>query len=196
VWAVVAFVAAYFVTFPAGMVNFGETGVIAAALLAGAAAFAWGSSTAFSRYALIDHSHTVITGLRFFITVPLAFVGVLLLGQFSSLSGVEPGQFGRLFIIALSTGMVALWIYYRGLKVTQAKVSTIVELIFPFTAVFIDIFLYDTVLHWSQYAAAAVLMLAIYQVSRLNQEKGTAGLPETGASDTLQSWLKRNRWKQ
>ena len=51
-WAGLAFVAAYFVTFPGGRVNLttGRDGVIAA-LFAVGAAFAWGSTTAFSRYA-------------------------------------------------------------------------------------------------------------------------------------------------
>jgi hypothetical protein len=34
------------------------------------AAIAWGSSTAFSRFTLLSHSNTFITGLRFLLTVP------------------------------------------------------------------------------------------------------------------------------
>ena len=61
-WAVLSLAAAYFVTFKNGIVNF-ETGegTIIAALFALGAAFAWGSSTAFSRYALLAHSNTQIT---------------------------------------------------------------------------------------------------------------------------------------
>ena len=99
----------------------------------------------------------------------MAFIAVLLLGQQSQLATLTPSQFLRLLAIALSTGLVALWIYYRGLKYTQVKVATIVELIFPVTAVFIDIFLYHTVLAFSQYLAALVLLFAVYQVSALNR---------------------------
>ena len=170
VWAAVALVAAYFVTFPNGVVNFGDgSGQLAAALFAVGAAFAWGSSTAFSRQLLLKHSHTLITALRFFITVPLALVFVFALGQSPQLGELSGGQFGRLLIIALSTGMVALWIYYRGLKHTEAKVSTILELAFPLTAVLLDIFLYKTFLQPSQYLAAALLIYAIYRVSRHNK---------------------------
>jgi len=77
----------------------------------------------------------------------------------------------RLLIIALSTGMVALWIYYRGLKTTKASVSTILELIFPLTAVTIDIFLYHSVLKPSQYLAAAILLFAVFKISKLNSSK-------------------------
>ena len=169
-WAGLALVAAYFVTFKNGLVNFSTgTGTALAALMAVGAAFAWATSTAFSRFGLLKHSHTLITGLRFWLATPMAFIAVLLLGQQAHLSEVTPGQLLRLLAIALSTGLVALWIYYRGLKYTQVKVATIVELIFPVTAVFIDIFLYHTILAPSQYLAALVLLFAVYKVSALNR---------------------------
>ena len=170
-WGVLAVVAAYFVTFPGGQVNFATgTGTVTAALLAVGAAFAWGSSTAFSRLGLLKLSHTLMTGLRFLLTTPLAFAAVLLLKNQASLVGLEPSQALRLIVIALTTGMVALWIYYRGLKYTQAKVSTILELVFPLTAVAIDVIYFKNVLAVSQYFAAAILFYAIYQVSLLNRE--------------------------
>lgn len=171
IWAGLAFVAAYFVTFPGGRVNLttGRDGLIAA-LFAIGAAFAWGSTTAFSRYALLKHSPTYIAGLRFIIATAFALILVpFMAGAAPTLTTITGDQLWKLLIIALSTGMVALWIYYQGLKRTEAKVATILELIFPVTAVFIDIFLYDTVLHWSQYLAAAVLIYAVSRVSRLNK---------------------------
>ncbi len=168
-WAILALIAAYFVTFKDGIVVFGS-GAMTAALFAVGAAFAWGSSTAFSRFALLKQSHTVITALRFYITTPIALLFVFFLGNSAALASPTPDQLLRLVVIALSTGMVALWIYYRGLKHTEVKISTIVELIFPLTAVLIDIFLYKTVLAPSQYIAAVVLLFAVYHVSRLNRE--------------------------
>ena len=171
-WAALALLSAYFVTFPGGIVNLATgIGTAIAALYALGAAFAWGSSTTFSRYTLLNHSNTQITALRFFITVPLAFIFVFGMGQTVSFGAVEPSQFLRLFIIALSTGMVALWIYYKGLKGTQAKISTILELAFPLTAVLIDMFLYKTFLAPSQYFAAAALLFAMYRVALLNTQE-------------------------
>lgn len=171
-WAGLAFLAAYFVTFKNGIVNF-ETGAgtIVGALFALGAAFAWGSSTAVSRFALKKHSDTLITGLRFFFTTIFALIGVYLLGQGSAILSPTTPQLGRLVVIALSTGMFALWLYYKGLKKTEAKVSTILELAFPMTAVFIDIFLYKTVLAPSQYLAAGVLVFAIFNISRISLSK-------------------------
>ncbi|MDO8601874.1 MAG: DMT family transporter [bacterium] len=169
-WAVLAIAAAYFVTFPGGVVNLDTgSGTAIAALFAVGAAFAWAVSTSFSRFTLLGHSNTFVTGMRFFLTVPLALITLLLLGESASLTAPTLSEIGRLFIIALSTGMVALWIYYRGLKTTQAKISTILELVFPLTGVFIDIVFFHTILDWSQYFAAAVLLFAVYHVSKLNK---------------------------
>lgn len=168
-WAVLALLSAFFVTFPNGHVNLdSSSGTITAALLAVGAAFAWGSSTAVSRFGLRKLSHTLMTGLRFLLTTPLAFITIFVFGAQSSLTGLAPENFVRLLAIALSTGMVALWLYYRGLKHTQAKVATLLELVFPLTAVFIDVILYKNVLHLSQYLAAAVLLFAVYKVSQIN----------------------------
>jgi drug/metabolite transporter (DMT)-like permease len=171
-WAGFALVAAYFVTFPGGQVNFATgTGTGIAALFAVGAAFAWGSSTAVSRFALKNHSDTLITGLRFFFTTLMSLAGVYVLGQSASLVLPSLPQFGTLVTIALSTGMLALWIYYKGLKKTRVGVATILELVFPLTAVLIDLFLYKTTLATSQYLAAGALLYSIWQMSRLNQVK-------------------------
>ncbi len=169
-WASLALVAAYFVTFPNGRVDISTgAGTAIAALLAVGAAFAWGSSTAFSRFALLRLPHTLTTGLRFFVTVPMAFLAVLILRNASDLSTPGQFEFGRLALIALTTGMVALWIYYKGLKDTQVRVSTFLEFVFPVTAVLLDMIIYHTVLAPSQYGAALVLFVAIYQISKQNR---------------------------
>ena len=172
-WAAFALVAGYFVTFPMGIVNVSAGGAyVTAALFALAAAIAWGSSTALSRYTLLNHSNTLITGLRFLLTVPIALVFIFAMGALPSFSAVTPVQYATLAAIALSTGMLALWIYYRGLRTTPVRVSAIVELAFPMTAVAIDYFLYGVTLNWTQYLAAAVLLFAMYRVSKLQQSEG------------------------
>jgi len=178
-WAGVALVAGYFVTFPGGVVNFGEGGgYVSAALLAFFAAVAWGSSTALSRYTLLSHSNTFITGLRFLLTVPIAALFLVGLGALPSLASVTATHLLYLAGIALSTGMFALWVYYQGLKRTPVAVSAIVELAFPMTAIILDYFLYGTVLTVGQYAAGAVLLFAMYQVSRFMGDTPQKGVPE------------------
>lgn len=170
-WALLAVVAAYFVTFPNGVVNLGTgAGTIVAALFALGAAAAWGSSTTFSKIALTEQNSTLITALRFWITTVMAFIAILILGKFPTLAFPTISQGLRFVVIALSTGMVALLIYYRGLKKTPVRVSTILELTFPFLAVFIDVVFYHSVLSVSQYVAAVVLLFAMYKITVLQNK--------------------------
>jgi len=169
-WAVLAFVAAFFVTFKNGQVNLatGE-GTIIAAFLAVGAAFFWGSSTALSRLTVLKISNTLATGLRFVLTVPLALLTVYILGNSAVLGQITTSEMTRFMVIALSTGMVAIWIYYRGLQHTEVRVATFLELIFPLTGILVDVFYYHNVLSWSQYLSGIVLLFAVYRLSLLNQ---------------------------
>ncbi len=166
-WAAVAVIAAYFVTFPGGLVVFGS-GALAAALFALAAAFAWGSTTALSRYALLKHSPTSVTGIRFGLAAIFALIIAAVSPGLGSLSMVGGKEIGTLAAIALSTGMVALWLYYNGLKSTRVGIATILELVFPLTAVVIDATVYGVILSPSQYVAGAVLLFAAGKVAKEN----------------------------
>ena len=168
IWSATALLAAYFVTFKNGYVNF-NTGsqTFIAAMYALGAAFAWGSSTAISRFALLKQSHTTLTGLRFLFTTLLSLPILIISQPLNQLTLPDQNQLVRLVFIALSTGLVALWIYYLGLKRTPAKISTIIELAFPLTAVVIDIFIYHSFLSISQYVAAFILMFAIFKISQI-----------------------------
>jgi len=167
-WAVLALIAAYFVTFKNGYINFATgTGTIIAALYALGAAFAWGSSTAFSKLALIKRPSMYITSLRFLLTAILGLGMVFVFGQSKSLASPTFSQLSRFLLIAVSTGMVSVAIYYRGLKKVQANVSTILELVYPLLAVFIDATLYKSFLAPTQYLAGGVLLFAIYKISKI-----------------------------
>jgi len=167
-WAIVALAAAYFVTFKNGIINF-ETGsgTVIAALYALGAAFAWGSSTAFSKLALKNRPSMYITAIRFLLTSILALGMVFVLGQSKSISSPTISQYSRFLLIAVSTGMFSVAIYYRGLKKVQANVSTILELVYPLLAVFIDAVLYKSFLAPTQYLAGGVLLFAIYKISKI-----------------------------
>jgi drug/metabolite transporter (DMT)-like permease len=167
-WAVLALLATYFVTFKNGIINFSTgSGTIIAALYALGAAFAWGSSTALSKLALIKRPSNYITGLRFLFTGILAFGMVFIMGQSKSLSAPTISQLGRFLFIAVSTGMVSVAIYYHGLKKVPANVSTLLELVYPLLAVFIDATLYKSFLAPTQYVAGGVLLFAIYKISKI-----------------------------
>lgn len=179
-WAVVALVSAYFVTFKDGIVNLDTgKGTIIAAIYALGAAFAWGTSTTFSKMILGKIRSDVSTFFRFFFTVLLALPIILFGGYAKTILDPSVEQFGLFILIAVSTGMVALLIYYRGLATTPVHISTILELTFPFVAIFIDMKLYGNVLSISQLVSAMVLVFSIYKISQFEQgrEKENAILP-------------------
>lgn len=167
-WALLAVAAAYFVTFPGGMVNF-ETGAgtANAALFALGAAFAWGTSTTFSKMALTKFDSNLVTGLRFIFTTVLAIPFIIFMGALPQVFAPDFSQYLRFIFIAISTGMVALLIYYKGLKQTPVRVATILELVFPVLAIVIDAVLYKTFLAPVQLLAAAVLIFSIWKLSSL-----------------------------
>jgi drug/metabolite transporter (DMT)-like permease len=165
--AAVALVAAYFVTFPDLSVNLSTgTGTLVAALYAVGAAAAWGTSTAFSKYALKDTSTLHVTAARFAITPFFAFLFVLLSGSVGSLGSISLSQFKYLVAITFSTGMVALLIYYFGLKRILASRAALLELAWPLSAVIVGYIWLEQGLSATQGLGAIVLTGTIYLIAR------------------------------
>lgn len=170
VWAALALISAYFVTFPNGVVNLstGE-GTAVAALYALGAAFAWGSSTTFSKMLLKRVEPQVSAFYRFLLTILFALPVIFVFSQGSSLLTPTLTQFSLFALIAVSTGMVALLFYYRGLSKTPVHISTILELTFPFIAILIDMVVNKVALSPVQWVSAAVLVFSIYKISKLRE---------------------------
>ena len=170
-WALLAILSAYFVTFPNGLVNWNTGGgTIIAALYALGAAFAWGSSTTFSKMLLGKIDFKVSTFYRFLFTLIFALPLVLIFGRANGIFVIpNMTQISLLILIAISTGMVALLIYYKGLTKTKVHISTILELTFPFVAILLDMIVNHTVLSISQWLCSFVLVFAIYQIAKLRE---------------------------
>jgi drug/metabolite transporter, DME family len=167
VLAVVALAAAYVVTFPHLSVNLSTgNGTLIAAIMAVGAAAAWGSSTAFSKYALKGTSTLHITALRFGVTPFFAMIFVLLSGSTHALGTITLGQFKYLVAITFSTGMVALLIYYYGLKRILASRAALLELAWPLSAVIVGFIWLHQGLTWTQGIAGIVLTGTIYLIAR------------------------------
>lgn len=162
-----ALIAGYFVSFPHVSVNLATgKGTAMAALMAVGAAAAWGTSTAFSKYALKGTSSLQITGLRFGITPFFALLFVVLSGSTHAIRTITLNQFAYLVAITFSTGLVALWIYYFGLKRVLASRAAILELAWPASAVVIGYVWLHQGLTWTQGIAAIVLAGTIYVIAR------------------------------
>lgn len=162
----VAFVAAYFISFPDLRVTTAASGVTIAALMALGAAASWGASTAFSKYALKDTSFLHVTAVRFGFTPLFALLFVVLLGQQQSLLALTAPQWRTIIAITFSTGLVALAIYYFGLKRIPASRSTLLELTWPLSAALVGYFFLGDRLTLTQWTGAAVLVVVMWLVER------------------------------
>lgn len=169
IWSAIALIAGFFMTFPTGAVALANNTILAA-LMALGAAIAWGTSTVFSRWLLMRLPANTTTALRFMITTILGGVALILFPSQQAIAAVTQRQLLDLVIIAISTGMVALVIYYQGLKRTNATTATILELLFPTAAIVIDTFVYKTQLMPTQYLAGLVLMFAAWRIAKRNQQ--------------------------
>ncbi len=164
-WAVIALGAAYLITFKDLNVNFSSgSGTAIAGLLALGAGFFWGTSTAVSKYVLNKVSYLTATALRFSFAPIFALGFIKSFNQTGSLYQINNQIWLTLILIAFTTGMVALAIYYYGLKKTPAKVTTLLELVWPASAIFIDYFYFNQSLSLTQILGVILLGIALYQV--------------------------------
>lgn len=172
--SIIALAGAYFATFPDIKINFATgSGTAIAALFAVGAAAGWGISTAFSKYALEGTSSFHITAARFGITPFFALMFAALSGSAKDIGSITLNQFWYLVAITFSTGLMALMIYYFGLKRVKASRSAILELAWPASAVLVGYLWLHQTLTWSQCIGALVLTGAIVMIARDTKDVST-----------------------
>jgi drug/metabolite transporter (DMT)-like permease len=167
IWAMVAIIGSYLVTFGLNkpFISF-ENKTMIAALLGLVAAFSWGSSTVFGKSALKNLSYRVTTFLRFGLT---SFLILILLLTTSSLKGIKEIQLNQLIIliiIALTTGCLSIFLYYKGLEKTKASSATIYELAFPISVIILDYIINKNILSIPQFIGAGLIIIAIIKITR------------------------------
>lgn len=170
-WAGVAVVGSYFLTFGFSQPMFSaENKIFVAAGLSLLAAFAFGSSTTFSKRAIRKVNFRVGTYLRFGVTTLIMFLIVVSTGKVGSFAAFTTANYLTFLLIAFSTGGVAIFIYYFGLKRVTASKSTIYELTFPATAIILEFVIYGKTLSIGQWLGTAVLLFAIYKITSAGVE--------------------------
>lgn len=156
--AIVAMIGGYLVTFGTTSISNWDDKTLIAALLATLAAFSWGSSTVLGKHVLKRLPFTAVTALRLSVTA----VGALIIFMVTSGDPISieltDTQWRNLFVIVLSTGSVALFIYYYGLKELPASHTTLYELTWPLSAVFLDWFVRGRMLSVAQIIGAILLL--------------------------------------
>ncbi len=166
--ALCAMIGGYLVTFGNDPISTGDNNTIIAALFSLLAAFCWGSSTVLGKQALIFLPYSVVTALRLIITTIVGALIIIYSGWSIIYSHISYEQWKTLLLIVISTGTVALFIYYYGLKKLPASHTTLFELFWPLSAVIIDWIIMGNPLSTHQLFGAIILLASM---SILSQEK-------------------------
>ena len=169
VLAVAAIIGGYFVTFGNQPLNEWSDKTIIAALLSLLAAFSWGSSTVLGKHALNKLSFKTVTSLRLTVTGTIMFFILISTGEAETIFQLNLENWKYIFIIVLSTGSLALFIYYYGLNHLPASHVTLYELFWPLSAVTMDWYIYGRVMSIIQWLGAIILLVAIFLLSSKNK---------------------------
>jgi drug/metabolite transporter (DMT)-like permease len=164
--ALVAMLGGYLVTFGTTTIGDWDDKTIIAALLATLAAFSWGSSTVLGKHALNRLPFTAVTALRLSLTAVVALIILTTTVGGEITIDLTTNQWRNLVIIVFSTGAVALFIYYYGLKHLPASHTTLYELTWPMSAVLIDWIVRGKVLSPSQFVGAFLLLGSMIYLSQ------------------------------
>lgn len=166
-WVILALVAAYLISFKTLTINThtGDHTWIAGVLALTAGLF-WGSSTAISKFVLKKVSFITATALRFMLTTAYAGIGIVLLGQSGTIMTIGVPQIQTLVVITLTTGLVALALYYYGLARTPARITTLCELVWPASAIVIDYLWFNQTLSGTQIVGIVLLGIVLFAVRR------------------------------
>lgn len=167
IWAALAIVSSYFLTFGLSLPGVSmDDNTIKAALFALLAAFSFGSSTVFSKKILLNHNFVTATFFRYGFTSLLLLILVLITRQTDQFVLTTEVNWIYFVIIGITTGSGAIFIYYYGLRRVKAIIATISELLFPISAVLFDYIFNNNVLSPVQIFGAVIMVLAIIKLSR------------------------------
>ena len=165
--ALIAIVGGYLATFGINaFIGTWNDKKLIASLLALLSAFCWGSSTVLGKYALKDLSFQTVTGLRLILTALISFIIILLTSNIIEIINLSAFHYYIIIAIVLSTGTVALSIYYYGLQRLPASHTTIFELAWPLSAVFLDWILRGKMLGTIQLLGALLLIISMVLLTR------------------------------
>ncbi len=173
-YAALAILGSYLLTFGFSVPEISlENKTAIAAIYSLVAAFSFGLSTVLSKKAISNVSYTSATVLRFNFTALIMSVVLFLTGDYSAFPEITGKQIMIFVAIAFSTGGLAIYLYYIGLQYVSASESTILELAFPVTAVFLEYLVHGNLLTLSQWLGAVILIAAIFKITQLynTQEK-------------------------
>ena len=173
IWAGLAVFASYFLTFGFHLPDMEtDSATIYAAGYALLAAFSFGVSTVLSKKVLVKFSFTTGTFFRYGFTSLIMLIIVLFMGTFNNYKLVTGENLLYFFIIGITTGSGAIFLYYYGLVRIRAIMATICELFFPVSAILFDYLVNDKILSPIQWVATVIMVFAIIKLTAQKPVKG------------------------
>ena len=109
-----------------------------------------------------------ITALRLTITAAITLFIIISNSQYELITEMSFINWSYIILIVISSGSIALFIYYYGLNHLPASHVTIYELFWPLSAVTIDWFIYERVMTAYQFIGAIILLTSIILLSNEN----------------------------
>lgn len=171
--AVIALGGAYLLTFGASLPDLSSSASnVHAAVWAVVAAAAFGSATVLGKLLLGSLNFRDATFGRYGMTATLALIYLGLSGIGLPVASVTGTNWIIIFIISLTTGSGAIFLYYFGLARVRASVATICELCLPLSAVLLDYLVNGSVLGPWQWLGAGLLVGAILRISVREEKTG------------------------
>ena len=132
-------------------------GVVVIAEATGAAIL-WAMGTVLGRYLTREIEFQDVVARRFFFGLIASAIALGVMNQPAYSNGHDSLL---ILYLALATGLVALTLYYYGLRRTPAVLASLAELTYPAVAVIAGIYAYSQHLRWSQWLGVAIILLTV-----------------------------------
>jgi len=167
-WAFLALLAGTMVSIPEfwRISEFMSTAQLTGITCALGAAMAWGLSTVFGKWVSGTASFQLITFLRF----AWGLLGVSIIWSVTHQSQMhfvtDRSALLKLVYIALVPGVLALLLYYAGLKQTKASLATFLEMFFPVSAVIVNWIWLGQALSVVQILGMVLLSVSVFFINR------------------------------
>ncbi|MEM4756224.1 MAG: DMT family transporter [Candidatus Woesearchaeota archaeon] len=178
VWAGIAIIASYVMSFGFSLPDFSAAST-AAIFYSLFASLAFASGTVLGRAIAQKYKPTTLTFYRYGLTTIIMLAIVFGTKAHHHLTIISPKQWIFLALIPLTTGLGSMLLYYRGLNLVKASVSTIAELMFPVSAIVLDYLINKTLLSPLQLLSAAVLVFSIIMINKTSKQESSSQQTKT-----------------
>jgi drug/metabolite transporter (DMT)-like permease len=122
------------------------------------AAVLWGMGTVLGRYLTRRLTFEHVATVRFTFGLVASACALPIVGA-AAWSSVHDSLY--IALLAIVTGLLALFLYYYGLQRTPALLAALGELAFPVTAALIGIYVFNSSLRWTQWVGVAVTIAVV-----------------------------------